>query len=314
MQRSSPVTGQFASTDVVTLVRRSMQESGLERTRPAARATSARMPFGAKREILAEIASRHGLGPLLEVGNQLVHVKQEPVVAALLAAHDVPDLFARWSRLEAIMHSHHRVRVKDFGSDFLVAEHISLGETPPTDFEHILIFGILSAAIPLIGAEGVTVSPDSGATMLPVTPRGAVSGDWDVKASPLWRFEWKPIVRPSQEMATDPIRGVGAFTSMLRADPTRRWTVAVAAASLNMSTRTFQRSLGSQGGFAAVVGAVRAQRSAELLLAAREPLSTVAFICGYSDQPHFTREFKRRTGMTPSTYRLLFNESKKVHQ
>jgi AraC-like DNA-binding protein len=32
----------------------------------------------------------------------------------------------------------------------------------------------------------------------------------------------------------------------------------------------------------------------------------VGFACGYADQPHFTRDFKRRTAMTPAAYRSAF--------
>jgi AraC-like DNA-binding protein len=35
-------------------------------------------------------------------------------------------------------------------------------------------------------------------------------------------------------------------------------------------------------------------------------VSEIGFLCGYSDQAHFTREFKRATGITPSKYRESF--------
>jgi AraC-like DNA-binding protein len=36
-----------------------------------------------------------------------------------------------------------------------------------------------------------------------------------------------------------------------------------------------------------------------------EPLSAIALRAGYADQSHFTRAFKRRTGLTPAQYRRL---------
>ena len=36
------------------------------------------------------------------------------------------------------------------------------------------------------------------------------------------------------------------------------------------------------------------------------PLAEVGFLCGYADQAHFTREFRRRVGLPPERYRRAF--------
>ena len=46
---------------------------------------------------------------------------------------------------------------------------------------------------------------------------------------------------------------------------------------------------------------VRATRARDLLLAGI-PISTSAFECGFSDQSHLTRTFKRIFGVTPGAY------------
>lgn len=46
----------------------------------------------------------------------------------------------------------------------------------------------------------------------------------------------------------------------------------------------------------------RANR-ARRLITAGESLADVAAACGYADQSHMTREFKRRYGMTPAAFR-----------
>ena len=43
----------------------------------------------------------------------------------------------------------------------------------------------------------------------------------------------------------------------------------------------------------------RFNKSLELLRSSREPLTMVAFECGYYDQAHFIKEFKSYTGLTP---------------
>jgi AraC-like DNA-binding protein len=46
---------------------------------------------------------------------------------------------------------------------------------------------------------------------------------------------------------------------------------------------------------------VRARRAREMLIRGN-PLSSVAYMCGFSDQSHLTRVFKRIYGVTPGVY------------
>jgi AraC-like DNA-binding protein len=36
------------------------------------------------------------------------------------------------------------------------------------------------------------------------------------------------------------------------------------------------------------------------------PTAQVGYVCGFADQAHFTRQFKRHTAMTPGLYRSEF--------
>ena len=47
----------------------------------------------------------------------------------------------------------------------------------------------------------------------------------------------------------------------------------------------------------------RVEHARELLHKADLPLCEIAYVCGFADQSHFTRIFKRRVGMTPGAYR-----------
>lgn len=66
-------------------------------------------------------------------------------------------------------------------------------------------------------------------------------------------------------------------------------------------TRTFRALYGcSVGEYAR---RLRVDRAAGLLRASRLPLSQVALACGFADQSHFTRVFRRVTGVTPAAFR-----------
>lgn len=53
--------------------------------------------------------------------------------------------------------------------------------------------------------------------------------------------------------------------------------------------------------------ALRLRRAASLLASTREPIAAIAADCGYFDQPHFTRAFRRAYGATPGAYRAGFH-------
>lgn len=48
---------------------------------------------------------------------------------------------------------------------------------------------------------------------------------------------------------------------------------------------------------------MRADRAAELLARSDKPLATIALECGFHDQSHFTKVFKRLRGSTPRAFR-----------
>jgi len=51
---------------------------------------------------------------------------------------------------------------------------------------------------------------------------------------------------------------------------------------------------------------VRIDYARERMLGSNEPLAEIALAAGFADQTHFTRTFKRITGMTPTEFRRLF--------
>jgi AraC-like DNA-binding protein len=81
-------------------------------------------------------------------------------------------------------------------------------------------------------------------------------------------------------------------------------SLAEVARALHVSTRTLKRKLADHATtFSAIVEDVRHKR-ALLLLANRElSIAQVATRLGYSEQPNFTRAFRKWTGKTPAAYR-----------
>lgn len=81
-------------------------------------------------------------------------------------------------------------------------------------------------------------------------------------------------------------------------------TIAVAARTAGLSVRSFQRRLEDEGvNYSQLIDRVRLDRATQLLDAPGARVIDVALEVGYSDPAHFTRAFRRWTGVTPRQFR-----------
>ncbi|MET7419723.1 AraC family transcriptional regulator [Dactylosporangium sp. NPDC005555] len=304
---------EFASGVLVAAVLRALADDGITVDAPAP--GGALVPLAVKRRLLGDVAAAHGLLPLLRVGLILPRLPPDPAISALAAADGPPDLFARWARLERFVHSRHRVVVDAAGAGTLAASHVGPPSEPPTPAEDALVVGVLTALLTAIGVRGLSVTLGGR----------VVFADGTFVAPPAatdrWHFTWTSVASgvteateateasggsEATEAAADP---AGQARSVLAGDLARRWTLRDLAAELALSPRGAQRRLRPEGGFTALLAAARADAAAGLLIDSRHALGVVGFASGYADQPHFTREFRRRTAMTPAAYRSAFARS-----
>lgn len=73
------------------------------------------------------------------------------------------------------------------------------------------------------------------------------------------------------------------------------------ALSTSYFARAFKESLGSSPG--AYIAARRVERAKLMMASTRVKLAEIALACGFTDQSHFTRSFRRAVGMTPGLWR-----------
>ncbi|MEV6925632.1 helix-turn-helix transcriptional regulator [Dactylosporangium sp. NPDC051485] len=294
---------EFASAVLVAAVQRALAGDGIPVVVPAL--SGALLPLEAKRRTLASVSEEHGLLPLLRVGLFLAELPPDPAISALLASGTPHDLFARWSRLERFTHSRHRVVIREAGPKYLIAEHVGPPAAPPEPAEDALILGVLAALTAAIGGQAVTVR--LGTDSAPVVfAKGVFMAPPPGHGTALWHFTWSSLASKVHPAVTD---AASHARRILASDLGRRWTLGGLAAELATSTRSLQRRLRAEGGFNALLSATRAEAAADLLMNSEHPLSIVGFASGYADQPHFSRDFKRRTAMTPLAYRSAFASS-----
>ncbi|NLG61000.1 MAG: helix-turn-helix transcriptional regulator [Candidatus Cloacimonetes bacterium] len=95
--------------------------------------------------------------------------------------------------------------------------------------------------------------------------------------------------------------------TMLHDQPGADLRLAELAASAGVHPAHFARSF--RGAYGCTVGdyqrRLRVEHGARLLEYSALPLSQVALECGFADQSHFTRVFRREKGVTPAVYRRM---------
>lgn len=109
---------------------------------------------------------------------------------------------------------------------------------------------------------------------------------------------------PGRGNHVDPLETARTLASHLREWlPYGEISVEGVAAYLRMSTRTLQRRLRDWGfSFEEMVDDLRHAEAVRRLAIGQESMMEIAFVLGYSDQAHFTRAFRRWTGMAPRDY------------
>jgi AraC-like DNA-binding protein len=116
-----------------------------------------------------------------------------------------------------------------------------------------------------------------------------------------------PFEAPPQEFAGS-VRTL--VTSLLGAGYPSIGLVADAA---GMSLRTFQRRLSEKGvTYDDIITEVRLAEAARSLVDSDRKVVDIAFELGYSDHAHFTRAFRRWTGLTPFEFRQAYRDREPI--
>jgi AraC family transcriptional regulator len=82
-------------------------------------------------------------------------------------------------------------------------------------------------------------------------------------------------------------------------------TVTALADLVALSNSHFSRAFRHALGFPpmAYVAARRIERAKQMMVSTGQPLCMIALACGFTDQPHFNRCFRRWAGISPGAWR-----------
>lgn len=318
----------FASAAMVRVLLKGMESLGLDTSvvNLAAVKGDAQVPLDLKRQLVGSAVAQAGLSCLLKLGRGTGLNADDPTHRALLSATDAASLIDRWCRLETYVHSRHRIELVTLNAAGVTLVHRSLtpGEAPHA-FEDLVVVGVLAALLEAIGLVDVSAEI-AGKAVYPATAESDLRQLVQNSQTGTWRIRWNPHGAPSA--AT----GSGAAPANLSAlvpaslcdslpwpetarrcavillgDVLQRRTLTDMAHRLGTSPRSLQRTLTAAGlSYSFITSEVRLRAAAWWLLESSLPIAEAGFVSGYSDQSHFTREFKRKIGLTPGIYRQSF--------
>lgn len=311
----------FASAAMVRALAQGMRDEGLQPPAPIQQAAvgAAQVPLDAKRAIVMAAVEQAGFACLPRLGRGLHKLAGEPTHRALCSAVDAPDLFRRWLRLERYVHSRHRVEILDHAECAAILKHVSLGSEPPSAAEDLVVLGVLAALLEAIGLTEVAITLDD----VPVYPQAdaaALAQRIRIGQTACWSFRWHGAARTAAAPA--PAAAVPTLAddawpplareacNLLARDLLVPKRVAELAQALGLATRSLQRGLQQAGlTYSDLLAEARCRTGSWWLVHTAAPVTEVGFVSGYADQPHFTRDFKARVGLTPARFREEFGQA-----
>lgn len=297
----------FACAAMIRLLTRGLEKMGLAPPAPNPRA-GATVELETKRSLVAHALREGGPGALVMLGQAIHDMEADPILTMLVRVASPRQMMSRFQRLERFVHSRHRMVVEDSDDSAMSMRHISLVDGQlPLPAEDIVVLGTIIGFLQVAGCKGVTAHFEDGSPAYPDT--GGVGAAFESGRTDRWTIEWKSFQPAGPGPVREPQYGLDSSPPLVRkvahyCATDTDMTLQIVAAEFGMSARTLQRRLREAGSdFRTIAGDVRNRMAAWWLAESDRSIAEIGFICGYSDQAHFTRDFKFRNGPTPSAYR-----------
>jgi len=255
-----------------------------------------------KRRLLAHACAMAGPAFVIQVGQGIHAVPNDPTLDVLRRAADPAGLLDRWSRLEKYHHSHHRVEVLQIDEGGARLRHRSLRGPAPSTLESLAVFGLLVALLQAIGCDGI----EADLAGAPALRQGQAVLTMLPADTSVWALRWDGV-RVEKRILPPPQPGlIAQLYALLDDDPVRPWPIAAMAGAVGLSTRDLQRRLQREGAsYSGILRDARVRRAARAMLDTPTSLAEIGYATGFADQAHFTREFRRILGASPAEWRRV---------
>lgn len=300
----------FASRTMLDILLAGLNKLSLPQRSPTDSNDKVHISLETKREFVSFVSTHYGLTTLLKSSVGIDGFVDTPTGKALLSQSTPHSFLKKWQRLERYIHSNHYIEC-DVKPTFARISHKSRKHPMPTVEEDLAILGVICGLINHITGSRVTLS-SSESNQQPIFSYPDLATCEPIEPTGEWYVHWSPYSPPSK---TPPLQDIPKSDSLSTDDiigKTKRAIYGVGLLEANMlntakfmalSTRSMQRYLNANNAkFAAILQEVRVHHASHLLMSENLSFAEVGFVCGFSDQAHFNRIFKKWTGMSPKQY------------
>lgn len=210
-----------------------------------------------------------------------------PILKAIAAFPDPAVIIEKFRRLERYCTTTPRLEVRDLAPGLLRADFPTDTAAPAALAEISLRIGCL---LGLLQRAGIDAAFTSAETRPEATD---------------WVLRWSGTIRLPELDNSASAQISDHLQSLIAADPARGWRIEEAAAEMGLSSRSLQRYLlAEKQTFSASLRQARTQVASRHLRQGKLSLAEIGYCCGYADQAHFQREFRKTMGITPRKFRL----------
>jgi AraC-like DNA-binding protein len=306
----------FASAAMLRVLHAGMSKLGL-RSPVKQWLRQATVPLDAKQQLVGKVLRERGMSSLLFLGQGIHDLKHDSLMPMLIHPGQPLRILRAWLRLERYLHSKHRIAQTIINDEVVQHQHFSIKEgSEPSAAEDLVVLGVLIALLQNAGCNALGAHLMNGVKLWPwqdsPTRFAELQEAVEDNQTHDWCIRWHGVAevltinRPSNKMndmsSISLSARVRSLASQSLGEPL---SLASAAAHLMQSTRSLQRHLQLEGvTYIDLIASARAERASQMLSISNQPaLAEIGFACGYTDQAHFCRDFKRRVGMSPARFR-----------